>query len=79
MVKVAGIVSMVQKMTTKKGDPMLFVTLEDLSDKIEMLVFSDTLRKHQGSFIENKVLIAGGRLSSRNGEAKIICSAVREL
>ena len=78
-VKVAGIVSAVQKMTTKKGDPMLFVTIEDLSDKIEMLVFSDTLKKYQGALAENKVILAGGRLSSRNGEAKIICDAVREL
>ena len=55
------------------------ISTVELSDKIEMLVFSDTLKKYQGALAENKVILAGGRLSSRNGEAKIICDAVREL
>jgi DNA polymerase-3 subunit alpha len=78
-VKIAGIISSVQKVFTKKGDPMLFVTLEDMNDKIEMLVFADTLRRFEGALQENKVVLAGGKLTSKEGEAKIICNAVREL
>lgn len=78
-VKVAGIISSVQKVFTKKGDPMLFVTLEDLNDKIEMLVFNKTLLRFESILQENKVVLAGGRLSGKEGDAKIICDAVREL
>jgi DNA polymerase-3 subunit alpha len=78
-VKVAGIISSVQKVFTKKGDPMLFVTLEDLNDKIEMLVFNKTLVRFESILQENKVVLAGGRLSGKEGDAKIICDAVREL
>lgn len=78
-VRVAGIISAVQQVFTKKGDPMLFVTLEDTSDKIELLVFADALKKFKPLLQENKVILAGGRLSSRNGEAKIICNAIREI
>lgn len=78
-VKVAGIVSSIQNMTTKRGDPMCFVTLEDLSDKIEMIVFADALSKYRSALSENKVVLAAGRLSSRDGETKLICDAVREL
>ncbi len=78
-VKVAGIVSAVKDMVTKRGDPMCFVTLEDLSDKIEMIVFADALARYRSALSENKVVLAAGRLSSRGGEMKLICDAVREL
>lgn len=78
-VKVAGIISSVKRVFTKKGDPMLFVTLEDLNDKIEMFVFADALRRFEPALQENKVVLAGGRLSSREGERKIVCDVVREL
>ncbi len=78
-VKVAGIISGIQKTFTRRGDPMFFVTLEDLNDKIEMLVFADTLKRFGAVLAENKAVIAGGRLSGRNGETKFICDAVKEL
>ena len=78
-IKVAGIISGIQKVLTKRGDPMLFVTIEDMSDKIELIVFSGTLKRCGTALQENKVILAGGKLSSRNGESKIICDAVSEL
>ncbi|MBM3251046.1 MAG: DNA polymerase III subunit alpha, partial [Candidatus Nealsonbacteria bacterium] len=38
-IKVGGIISSVKKIITKKGQPMLFVKLEDLSEKAEVVVF----------------------------------------
>ena len=78
-VRLAGIVSGVQQIFTKTGQPMLFVTLEDLSDNIEMLVFSDTLSKYKNLFQENKAILASGRVSWRGDEPKLICDAVKEL
>ena len=78
-VRLAGIISGVQQIFTKTGQPMLFVTLEDLSDNMEMLVFSDTLSKYQNLFQENKAILASGRVSWRGDEPKLICDAVKEL
>ncbi|MDP3974744.1 MAG: DNA polymerase III subunit alpha, partial [Candidatus Jorgensenbacteria bacterium] len=77
--RLAGIISGVQKIMTKKGQPMLFVTLEDLSDNLEVMVFADTLARHPLTLVENKAVIMTGRLSSRDGEPKFICEEVREL
>ncbi len=64
---------------TKNGQPMLFVTLEDLSDNLEVLVFADTLAKNPIIWQENKAVIISGRLSWRNDEPKVICDEVKEL
>ncbi|MFH1162284.1 MAG: DNA polymerase III subunit alpha [Candidatus Jorgensenbacteria bacterium] len=77
--RLAGIISGIQRITTKKGQPMLFVTLEDLSDNLEVLVFSDTLTKHPLVWQENKAVMVSGRLSWRDEEPKLICDEVREL
>lgn len=58
---------------------MLFVTLEDLSDNLEVLVFSDTLAKNPLIWQENKAVMVNGRLSWRNDEPKLICDEAREL
>ena len=37
IIKIAGVISKIQKITTKSGNPMLFLEIEDLSAKIEVL------------------------------------------
>ena len=78
-VKTAGIISNIQKMITKKGDPMLFVTIEDLTNHIEMLVFSGTLAKNTKIWEVNRAILVDSTLSWRNGEPKLICNGVKEL
>ena len=41
LVRVAGLVAKVKRISTKKGDTMAFVTLEDYTRDIETIVFSD--------------------------------------
>jgi DNA polymerase-3 subunit alpha len=78
-VKTAGIISGIQKMLTKKGDPMLFVTIEDLSGHVELLIFSNTLARNTKIWELNKAVLVDGFLSWRNGEPKLICNAIKEL
>ena len=75
----AGIITGIQQISTKTGQPMLFVTLEDMSDAIEILVFADLLSKNPNVWEENKAVIVNGRLSFKGGEPKLICNAVKEL
>ncbi len=77
--KIAGIVSKIQKVITKLGQPMVFATVEDFGAGIEVLVFSDTLQKTLPAWQENKVVLVNGKMSWRNGEPKFICDGVKEL
>jgi len=39
IIKIGGIISSIKKIITRNGKPMLFLNLEDLSDRIEVIVF----------------------------------------
>lgn len=78
-VKVCGVISIIKKIIAKNGQPMVFATIEDLEDTIEVLVFSDVLAKSNGLWENNKAVNVSGRVSRRDGEAKIICQSVKEI
>ncbi len=72
-VKICGVISKIQRVQTRNGSPMLFVKIEDLSDNIEILVFSDTLGRDPYLWQENKPVIVSGRVSRKDGETKLVC------
>jgi DNA polymerase-3 subunit alpha len=76
---IAGVISSIKKITTKNGQPMLFIGIEDLTSKIEGLVFPSVLEKNPEIFIEGAAVKIKGRLSDKDGELKILCEEVKEL
>ncbi|MEX0916751.1 MAG: DNA polymerase III subunit alpha, partial [Candidatus Spechtbacterales bacterium] len=78
-VKIAALVSTTKKIITKKGDPMLFFGIEDLTGKIEAIAFPKTFASHQEILIEGKVLILEGKIDAKDGEPKFLCERVKEI
>jgi DNA polymerase-3 subunit alpha len=78
-VRVGGIISSIKKILTKKGQPMLFVKLEDLTDKIEVVVFPTIIQTNPEAFQENKIVFISGRLQNRDQSPKIICESIEEI
>ena len=76
---IAALVSSTKKITTKKGEPMLFFNVEDLSGKVEAIAFPNLFTQHQTSLTEGKILQIQGRMSAKNGEAKFLCEAIKEI
>lgn len=70
---VGGMISKIQRIVTKLGQPMLFAKIEDFTNTMEVVVFSDTLAKSQEVWKENSAVLVSGRMSFRNGEPKMIC------
>ncbi|KKU51298.1 MAG: DNA polymerase III subunit alpha [Candidatus Sungbacteria bacterium RIFCSPLOWO2_01_FULL_47_32] len=81
LLSVGGLVSSMKKIMTKTGSPMLFVTIEDLTGKIEALVFPRMLEKNPTIWQEDKVLIVRGKLSDseRDNSLKLLCEEVSEV
>ncbi len=78
--RTAGLVTKLKKILTKKGDPMVFATIEDPSmQQLEVLVFNSVLVKTASIWEENNVLLVAGRMSWRDGEPKMICDEARKL
>ena len=78
-VKIAALVSSTKKIMTKKGQPMLFFNVEDLSGTVEAIAFPDIFSQHQTSLIEGKVLQIEGRMNQKNGEQKFLCEKIVEI
>ena len=78
-IKIGGIISKIKKIITKTGKPMLFVNIEDLSSKIEVVVFPRVMERNSAIFQENKIVMVSGRLDSRDGVPKIICDEAEEV
>ncbi|MDP2945947.1 MAG: OB-fold nucleic acid binding domain-containing protein, partial [bacterium] len=72
-------VEQIKKILTKKGDPMVFLKLRDLTDSIEGVVFPRTLLTSGHLLIEDKCVMIKGRTSSRNGEMSIICEEIKAI
>ena len=77
--RIGGIITKIQKITTKRGQPMIFAKVEDLNHSLEVLVFSDMLQKQQDIWVENNIVLVGGKITWRDNEAKIICEDVKKL
>jgi len=78
-VTVAGIVEGLKKITTKKGDAMAIIFLEDPTGKIEITLFPKTYA-HAAAFLEEQdtVLVVGGTLDYRGGQMQIRADAVKK-
>ena len=74
-----GIISKIKKIITKKGQPMLFVNLEDQTDKIELVVFPSVIENYPTLFQENKIVLVSGKVDLRDNIPKIICNQIEEI
>ncbi len=78
-VRVGGVISNIKKIITKTGKPMLFVGLEDLTSKIEIVVFPSIIERGATAFQENKIVMISGRVDNRDGNPKIIAEDIEEV
>ncbi len=76
---VGGLVSSVKKIITKNGKPMLFLKLEDLTSKAEVVIFPNLLERNPRALEENKIIFIAGRVDDRNGEIKIVADDAQEI
>lgn len=72
--KVSAVVMLnsVRKITTKKGDPMAFVNMEDLTGEAEGTIFPKTYEALEALLVEGKQLIVWGKPQNRNDKYQLI-------
>jgi DNA polymerase-3 subunit alpha len=77
IVVVGGIVSGLKQLTTKKGDPMVFVTLDDPTASVEVVVFNSTYVAAREHLVDDRILVVKGRVDHKQaGETKLIAMDV---
>ncbi len=74
-----GLVSNCKKIITKTGKPMMFMKLEDLTGKTEVVVFPNLMERNPNALQDNKIVFIAGRVDDRNGEIKLVADDIQEI
>ncbi len=78
-VRVGGIITATKKITTKNGKPMMFVTLEDLSGKVELVVFPGQLDEYGDLLYDDNTVFVIGKVDNRNDSLNIIADEIMDI
>ena len=76
-VRIYGIISKIEKRTTKSNSTMCFVTIEDISASIECIVFSRQYADRMQYLQAGNIILIDGRLSMREDkEPTVVCEII---
>lgn len=79
-VTMAGMVTSVRQILTKKGDPMAFAQIEDLQGTIEAVIFPRVWEQTKPLWEPERILVVRGQVSFRGREPSILVeSATNEI
>jgi DNA polymerase-3 subunit alpha len=77
IVVVGGIVAGIKQVTTKRGEPMVFVALDDPTGHAEVVVFNSTYAAARDHLEADRILVVKGRVDHKQaGETKLIAMEV---
>ena len=79
VVTVGGIVGTIKHLTTKKGDPMVFLRLDDFTGSAETVVFNSVYAAARELCEVDRILVVKGRVDHKQeGETKLLAMEVAE-
>ncbi|WP_126425517.1 DNA polymerase III subunit alpha [Brevibacillus marinus] len=73
-VTVAGMIAEVKRIQTKKGEPMAFLTLEDRTAAVEVVVFPSVFAAHQELLEPEKLVVLEGRIDLQDESVKLLAA-----
>jgi DNA polymerase-3 subunit alpha len=76
-VTVGGMITQTKKIRTKKGDPMMFATLDDLEQAVEMLVFGKALAACEEALTVDSIVVVRGKVDHKDRDK--ICLLVQDV
>ena len=76
-ISIGGIIAKIKKIYLKNQKAMMFVTLEDLTSTIEILVFPKILEATETTWQEEKIVLVSGKISNKDGEMKLLADSVK--
>jgi DNA polymerase-3 subunit alpha len=66
-----------KRIRTRKGDPMMFATLDDLEGQVELLVFNSAYAANAEKVDVDKIVLVRGRVDHKEeGEIKLVAQEV---
>ncbi|MDD2766566.1 MAG: DNA polymerase III subunit alpha [Candidatus Moranbacteria bacterium] len=78
-VRIGGVITDIRKILTKKQNTMYFIGLEDMTGRVEILVFGKTAERTGDSWIDGEVVIVDARISQQDGALRCIAEGVEKI
>ncbi len=76
-VTIGGLIGSVRQTMTRKGDPMAFVQLEDMTGAVEVVVFAKAYTAARALLEQDRTVLVRGRVDQRGGgETKLVAFEV---
>lgn len=75
-IRIGGLVKDVKVIRTKKGEPMAFVTLEDMNGTIEITVFTALYSDTSSLLVEDKAVLVQGQVQKDEKSIKILADSI---
>ena len=69
-VTIGGLVSSVREISTKKGDKMAFVVLEDATGELEVVVFPSTYSEKPKAWVQDTVIKITGKINTKDRDGR---------
>ncbi len=73
---VGGVITGLNRRVTRKGDPMASFLLEDLEDKVEVLVFPKSMAEHGAKLADDAIVVVRGRFDSQQDAPRLVASNI---
>ncbi|KEI44450.1 DNA polymerase III subunit alpha [Saccharopolyspora rectivirgula] len=73
-VRIAGMISGIQRRINKNGQPWAIVTLEDLDASVDVLFFPKSYEMYSECLVEDTALAVKGRINEREGTISVFAS-----
>lgn len=78
-VSIAGMITHIKPITTRKGEPMAFAAVEDWSRQVEVILFPRTYRQYRPLLQTDRPVRISGRINLHEEGVKILADALEDL
>ncbi|MEI8103425.1 MAG: DNA polymerase III subunit alpha [Candidatus Moraniibacteriota bacterium] len=78
-IKVGGVIATVKKIMTKSDKPMFFAYLEDLTGRVEVIVFPRVAEATEAIWQPDTIVLVSGKVNKKDGSLKIMADGAERI
>ncbi|MBI2634545.1 hypothetical protein HYW82_02670, partial [Candidatus Peregrinibacteria bacterium] len=78
-VKILGTIGNLKRITTKNGGYMMTFVVEDITGKVNAIMFMKPLLKFGSALVEDKIIGLTGKFDHRRGQYQVLCDTAKIL
>jgi DNA polymerase-3 subunit alpha len=74
--RLGGVVEEIRMVSSRKGEPLRFLRLEDFSGSVEVVVFEDVHAEYQRYIYKGALLLVRGRVAKESGQVRLVADEI---